>query len=144
MSDSVTPRTVAYQASLSMGFSRQEYWSGLPFLSPEDLPDPGTEPRSPALLYPLSHQGSPQELGKQIPGRGGRGVGEGALLILTGPPGVGPGLRLCPRLEEGKPERGHPQAGTLWPCPEDTGSLGSAPSISCCKCWETCRLRASQ
>ena len=33
--------TVAYQASLSMGFSRQEYWSGLPFPSPGDLPDPG-------------------------------------------------------------------------------------------------------
>ena len=32
-----------------MGFSRQEYWSGLPFPSPEDLPDPGIEPRSPAL-----------------------------------------------------------------------------------------------
>ena len=32
-----------------MGFSRQEYWSGVPFLSPEDLPDPGIEPRSPAL-----------------------------------------------------------------------------------------------
>ena len=41
--------TVAYQASLSMGFSRQEYWSGLPFPSPGDLPDPGIEPRSPAL-----------------------------------------------------------------------------------------------
>ena len=41
--------TVAYQASLSMGFSRQEYWSGLPFPSPADLPDPGIEPRSPAL-----------------------------------------------------------------------------------------------
>ena len=41
-----TPRTVAYQASLSMGFSRQEYWSGLPFPSPGDLPDPGIEPRS--------------------------------------------------------------------------------------------------
>ena len=40
---------VAYQASLFMGFSRQEYWSGLPFPSPGDLPDPGTEPRSPAL-----------------------------------------------------------------------------------------------
>ena len=37
------------QASLSMGFSRQEYWSGLPFPSPGDLPDPGIEPRSPAL-----------------------------------------------------------------------------------------------
>ena len=44
-----TPWTVAYQASLSMGFSRQEYWSGLPFPSPEDLPDPGIKPRSPAL-----------------------------------------------------------------------------------------------
>ena len=45
----VTPWTVAHQAPLSMGFSRQEYWSGLPFPSPEDLPDPGIEPRSPAL-----------------------------------------------------------------------------------------------
>ena len=44
-----TPRTVAYQALPSMGFSRQEYWSGLPFPSPEDLPDPGIEPRSPTL-----------------------------------------------------------------------------------------------
>ena len=44
-----TPWTVAYQASLSMGFSRQEYWSGLPFPSLGDLPDPGIEPRSPAL-----------------------------------------------------------------------------------------------
>ena len=44
-----TPWTVAYQASLSMGFSRQEYWSGLPFLSPRDLPDPGIKPGSPAL-----------------------------------------------------------------------------------------------
>ena len=41
--------TVAHQAPLSMGFSRQEYWSGLPFPSPGDLPDPGIEPRSPAL-----------------------------------------------------------------------------------------------
>ena len=41
--------TVAYQAPLSMGFSRQEYWSGLPFLSPGGLPDPGIKPRSPAL-----------------------------------------------------------------------------------------------
>ena len=43
------PRTVAYQASPSMGFSRLEYWSGLPFLSPEGLPEPGIEPGSPAL-----------------------------------------------------------------------------------------------
>ena len=44
-----TPWTVAYQAPLSMGFSRQEYWSGLPFPSPEDLPDPGIKLASPAL-----------------------------------------------------------------------------------------------
>ena len=41
--------TVAHQAPLSMGFSRQEYWSGLPFPSPGDLPDTGIEPGSPAL-----------------------------------------------------------------------------------------------
>ena len=41
-----TPWTVAKQAPLSMGFSRQEYWSGLPFPSPGDLPDPGMEPTS--------------------------------------------------------------------------------------------------
>ena len=44
-----TPWTVAHQAPLSMGFSRQEYWSGLPFPSPGDLPNPGIEPWSPAL-----------------------------------------------------------------------------------------------
>ena len=44
-----TPLTVTRQAPLSMGFSRQEYWSGLPFPSPGDLPDPGIEPGSPAL-----------------------------------------------------------------------------------------------
>ena len=44
-----TPWTVAHQAPPSMGFSRQEYWSGLPFPSPGDLPDPGIEPRSPTL-----------------------------------------------------------------------------------------------
>ena len=44
-----TPWTVAYQASPSMGFSRQEYWSGLPLPSPGDFPNPRTKPRSPAL-----------------------------------------------------------------------------------------------
>ena len=58
----VTSRTVAYQAPLSMEVSRQEYWSGLPFPSPRDLADLGTEPGSSALQLdslPLSHQGSP-------------------------------------------------------------------------------------
>ena len=59
-----TPWTVAYQALLSMGFPRQEYWCGLPFPSPEDLPDPGMQPASspPCVLQadslPLSHLGS--------------------------------------------------------------------------------------
>ena len=45
----LTPWTVARQAPLSMGFPRQEFWSGLPFPSPGELPDPGIEPESPAL-----------------------------------------------------------------------------------------------
>ena len=45
----VTPWTVACQAPVSMGFSRQEYWSGLPCPPPEDLPDPRIKPESPAL-----------------------------------------------------------------------------------------------
>ena len=51
-----TPWTVAYQAPLSMGFSRQEYWTGLPFPSPGDLPDPGIKPHLLHLL--LSQAGS--------------------------------------------------------------------------------------
>ena len=49
MSDSETPWSVACQPPLSMAFSRQEYWSGLSFPSPGDLPYPGVEPKSPAL-----------------------------------------------------------------------------------------------
>ena len=58
----VTPWTVAYQAPPSMGFSRHECWSGLPFPSPGDLPDPGIEPRSPALqadVLPSEPPGKP-------------------------------------------------------------------------------------
>ena len=56
-----TPWTAARQAPLSMGFSRQDYWSGLPFPPPGGLPNPGIEPESPAIqvdALPLSHQGS--------------------------------------------------------------------------------------
>ena len=59
----VTPWTIACQAPLSMGFPRQEYWSGFPFSSPKDLPHPGIKPASPALQVdslPVSHQGSPK------------------------------------------------------------------------------------
>ena len=55
------PWTVAHQAPLSMEFSRQEHWSGLPFPSPEDLPDSGNEPRAHELQansLPSDHQGS--------------------------------------------------------------------------------------
>ena len=60
----VTLWTVACQAPLSMGFSRQEYWSGLPCLPPGDLPNPGITPRSPALQLdslPTEPQGSPKK-----------------------------------------------------------------------------------
>ena len=76
---SVTPQAVAQQAPLSMGFSRQAYWSRLPFPSPGDRPTPGFEPRSvppqglnPGLLhcreilYHLSHQGGPKFLSHTI------------------------------------------------------------------------------
>ena len=58
-----TPCTVTHQTPLSMGFSRQEYWSGLPFPPPGGLPNPDIEPASPALQVdssPLSHKGSPR------------------------------------------------------------------------------------
>ena len=61
----MTPWTIARQPSLSRGFSRQEYWSGLPFPSPGDLPDPRIEPVSSALQadsLPLNHQGSPEKV----------------------------------------------------------------------------------
>ena len=62
VSDSAIPWTIACQAPLSVEFSRQEYWSGLPFPSPGDLLYPGIEPLSPALAgdtLPLSHLGNP-------------------------------------------------------------------------------------
>ena len=61
----VTPWTVAYQAPLSMGFSRQEYWSGLPFPFPGDLSDPGIEPSFPTLqadALPSESPGKPRLL----------------------------------------------------------------------------------
>ena len=63
----MTPWTVAYQASLSMGLSRQENRSGLPVLSPGDLPDPGIKPGPPALqadALPSEPPGKPRHEGK--------------------------------------------------------------------------------
>ena len=65
VSDSATLWTAACQALLSMGYSRQEYWSGFPFPAPGDLPDPGIEPyllpllRCRQILYPQSHLVNP-------------------------------------------------------------------------------------
>ena len=59
----MTPWTIAHQAPLCMGFPRQEYWSGLPFPFPGDLPDPGIEPMSPALtggFFTSELSGKPQ------------------------------------------------------------------------------------
>ena len=64
VSDSATPWTVAHQAPPSTGFSRQEYWRGLPLPSSGDLPNPGIEPQSPALqtdTLPPEPPGKPQE-----------------------------------------------------------------------------------
>ena len=66
MSDSfATPRTIAHQASLSMGFPRQEYWRGLPFPSPGDLSNPGNELGSPELQadsLPSETPGKPTDI----------------------------------------------------------------------------------
>ena len=65
----MTPWTVAHQAPPSMEFSSQEYWSGLPFPSPGDLPDPGIEPGAPALQADVLQSGNLLELqeeGKKI------------------------------------------------------------------------------
>ena len=67
-----TPWTVAYQAPPSMGFSRQQYWSGLPFPSPGDLPNPGIEPRSPAFQA--------DALTSEPPGKPKIGLGEHKML----------------------------------------------------------------
>ena len=72
-----TPWTAAHQDPLPMGFSRQEYWSGLPFPSPGDLPDPGIKPRSPTLQAdaltseppgkPMTHQMRVLQLSDHFP-----------------------------------------------------------------------------
>ena len=107
-----------YMAPLSMDFSRQEFWSGLPFPSPGDLPDPRTEPTSPALqiLYHLSHQGSFQV----------------ALVVKNPPVNAGASKRLRFDLWVGK----IPQVGVWQPTPvflpgewtEESGGLRSIGS----------------
>ena len=74
----VTPWTVPRQAPLSMGFSRQEYWSGVPSPSPGDLPDPGVEPLSPASPAPQADSLPSEPPGKPM------NTGAGSLSLLQG------------------------------------------------------------
>ena len=62
----VTPWTVGYQAPPSMGFSRQDYWNGLPLPSPGDLPDPEIEPGSPTLYADAFPSGPPGKFFKEV------------------------------------------------------------------------------
>ena len=105
-----TPWTVAYQASPSMGFSRQAYWSGLPFPSSGDLPNPGIEPGSPALAadpskdtwevaigceswlglaLPLRRVPQPPKSVRSAVGRQGRGLSSSKGLTTLPDPGLG-------------------------------------------------------
>ena len=83
-----TPWTVAYKAPLSMEFSRQEYWSGLPFPSPGDLPDPGIEPGSPSLQADTLPSEPP---GKSLSNavKGSQTGGAGEVFRITGCTEVG-------------------------------------------------------
>ena len=81
-----TSWSVASRAPLSMGFSRQEYWSGLPFPSPGDLPNPGIKPRSPALQadsLPIEPPGEPKNSGV-----GGLSLLQGIFLTQEGNRGI--------------------------------------------------------
>ena len=83
-----TPWTVAYQAPLSMGFSRQEYWSGLPFPPPGDLLDPKIEPVSPALaggFFTTELPGKPELVYKTVEGAGDVGVLKQMKLLMAIP-----------------------------------------------------------
>ena len=77
-----TPWTVAYQASPSMGFSRQEYWSGLLFPSPGDLPDPGIEPGFPALQTDALPSEPPEKPITSEPQAKPKSIGVGSLSLL--------------------------------------------------------------
>ena len=78
----VTPWTIARQAPLSMGFSRQEYWSWLPFPFPGDLPDPGIEPRSPALQADSSLTELQGSVRYEISSKAGKIVGQSQSQVL--------------------------------------------------------------
>ena len=94
------PWTVAHQAPLSLQFSRQEYWSGLPFPPPRDLPDPGIKPTSPTAPALAGMSFTTESHGKPL-GAGGSDCKESA--GNAGDPGSIPGLRKYPGEGNGYP-----------------------------------------
>ena len=124
-----TPWTVAYQAPPTMGFSRQEYWSGLPFPSPGDLPDPGIKPRSPTLQAdalisepPGKPKDGPRNHTTQLLGRIQYGFpGDSEVKVCAwnvGNPGSIPGLERSPGEGNGNPLQyscqENPMEGRAW------------------------------
>ena len=128
VSDSTTPRTVARQAPLSMGFSRQEYWSGLPFPSPEDLPNPGMEPWSPALQADSLQQGVKITLWRRKTRASGRPAPqEGNPTQLHRHQRLGPmGQRFPPRKVEEVSHKRHVASGSSIDCSDYLYSLSDS------------------
>ena len=129
-----TPWTVAHQAALSMGFSRQEYWSGLPFPLPGDHPDPGTKPSS--LMSPAIPGGSFttsatwEAIHDKYRGRGsGQGQSEqffGAIMPLWGTDGTQlVEAEQTPRWHQSRLVR-----GCKCRCLSSAGMLSSTPMLS--------------
>ena len=136
VSDSVTPWPVALQAPLSIGFSRQEYWSGLPFPSPGDFPHPGIKPLSSAFRaysLPSEPPGKPTELLKQF--KYFMATGQGDLSFLLTKQMVLPvGLRcLQSRAQRSSPRNRGPLLVFLpnWLCFGCTGSFSPFIVESC-------------
>ena len=123
----VIPWTVAYQDPLSMGFSRQEYWSGLPFPSPGDLPDQGLNPCLPPCrqtLYHLSHQGS-LSCTKFL------GPAHALWTVLSAaPPGIRWGAHLLPCRFPGRSSQLSPPS-VVWVTPHPAG-WGAGACAYCC------------
>ena len=151
-----TPWTIVHQVPLSMGFSRQEYWSGLPFPSPGCISDPGIKLASPALagrFFMLSHQGSPCFLMKWSESRSvvsdsfnpglhgpwnspGQNTGVGSLFLLQGifpTQGSNPGLLHCRWILYQLNHKGSPRKlkWVAYPFSSRSSPPGNQTSFSC-------------
>ena len=93
-----TPWTVAYQAPQSMEFSRQEYWSGLPFPAPGDLPNPGIEPESPALQADALPSEPPGKMLGKTEGKKEKRVAKHVCVLSRSAAAAAKSLQSCPTL----------------------------------------------